>query len=147
MNGAHFHLIFCHIPIIGAVFTIILILFGIYMKSKDLKIVSLWFSVIVGLFAVLAYVTGDSAAEIAKKINGITDSIIEPHEQWALYYFIFLIVIGVISLIALYLSRTSSEMLHKFVIIILVLTILSSVIAFETAYTGAKIRHTEIQLK
>jgi len=88
MDAAHVHLIFCHIPIVGAVFTILLILFGIFMKSKDLKIVSLWFSVIVGLFSVLAYVTGDGAAETAKKTSGITESIIEPHEEWALYYFL-----------------------------------------------------------
>ena len=92
MNGAHLHLILCHIPTIGAGFTILLLLFAFVQKSKDIKRTSLWFAVITGIAALVTYLTGDSAEEIVKLIPGITETIIEPHEEYALFYLISLLL-------------------------------------------------------
>ncbi|NTW31880.1 MAG: hypothetical protein HGB12_04530 [Bacteroidetes bacterium] len=145
MNGAHLHLILCHIPIIGAGFTILLLLFAFAQKSKELKRTSLWFAVITGAAALVVYLTGDSAEEVAKLIPGITETIIEPHEEYALFYFISLLLIGCIALAGLFLSRASSSALHKFAVLVFVLNLLATILAVKTGYTGGKIRHTEIE--
>ncbi len=145
MNGAHLHLILCHIPAIAAGFTTLLILFALIQKSKDIKRTALWFAVITGIAALAAYLTGDSAEEVVKQIPGITESIIEPHEELALYYFLSLLFIGALALTGLFLSRASTSVLNKFVILIFILNLLSFYLAIRTAYTGGKIRHSEIE--
>jgi len=145
MNGAHYHLILSHIPIVGAGFTILLLIFALVRKSKELKCTSLWFAVITGITALAAYFTGDSAENIVKQIPGITEVIIEPHENWALYYLLSLLLIAFIALAGLFVSRASAKILHKFTVIILVLGLLATMLAVETALTGGKIRHTEIE--
>jgi uncharacterized membrane protein len=145
MNGAHLHLIICHIPIIGAGFTTLLIVFGLFQKSKEVKRTSLWFALITGVSALITYMTGDSAEEIVKTIPGITESLIDPHESMAMFYMISLLLIGAVALAGLFLSRASSDMLHKFTIIVLVLNILVTFLAYKTGLTGGKIRHTEIE--
>jgi uncharacterized membrane protein len=147
MNGSHFHLIFSHVPIIGVAFTILLIIFALLKKSKDLKQTALWFAVIAGITALLAYYTGDGAENVVKTVPGITESLIETHELWGLYYLLSLILIGVIALAGLLLSRASASVLQKFVIIILILCSLSLYLAAKTGITGGKIRHTEMDLK
>jgi len=145
MNGAHLHLILCHIPIMGAGFTILLILFSLFKKSKDLKQVSLWFAVITGISALIVYLTGDSAEDVVKNLLGTPESLIETHETFALYFLIALLCIGAIALAGLFLSQASTKILHKFVLIVFILTLLSSYLAIETGLTGGKIRHTEIE--
>jgi hypothetical protein len=146
MNGAHLHLIICHIPIIGAGFTTLLILFSLLKKSKDIKQASLWFAVITGISALVVYLTGSGAEGYVKTVPGITEEIIEPHEQMALYYLITLLFISVIALAGLFLSQASVKVLHKFVLIVLLLNILASYLAVTTGLSGGKIRHTEINV-
>lgn len=147
MNGSHLHLIFSHVPIIGGAFTILLIIFALVKKSKDLKQTSLWFAVIAAITALLAYFTGDGAENVVKTVPGINGSLIELHEQWALYYLLFLMLIGIIALAGIFLSRASATVLHKFVIILFILSFLSMYLAAETGITGGKIRHSEMDLK
>jgi len=145
MNGAHIHLILGHIPIVGAGFTTLLLLFALVNKSRDIKQSSLWFAVITGVAALVTYLTAESAENIVKKIPGITEDIIEPHETLALYYLLSLLFIAVVALAGLFLSRASVSVLHKFVIIIFILNILATLLAVQTGISGGKIRHTEIK--
>lgn len=144
MNGALIHLIFSHIPIMGSASTVLLILFSVFKKSKDLKQTSLWFAVITGATALAAFATGHGAEDVAKTLPGITEASIETHQQFALYFLIALMVIGLIALMGLFLSRASTSVLHKFVIVVLILNILASYLAVKTSLTGDIIRHTEI---
>jgi uncharacterized membrane protein len=143
MNGAHLHLILCHVPIMGAAFTLLLIIFALVQKSKEVKRTSLWFAVLTGISALVVYLTGDGAEEVVKRIPGITESLIEPHEHMAMYFMISLLIIGAAALAGLFLSRASTDVLHKFTIIVLILNILVMFLAYETGLTGGKIRHTE----
>jgi len=145
MNGAHYHLILSHIPIVGAGFTMLFLIFALVRKSKELKRTALWFAVISGITSIAAYFTGDSAEEIVTGIPGITETLIEPHENCALFYLLSLLLIALIALAGLFLSRASATVLHKFTVIILVLSLFATLLAIETALTGGKIRHTEIE--
>jgi uncharacterized membrane protein len=147
MNGSHFHLIFSHVPLIGAAFTILLIIFALVKKSKDLKLTSLWFAVITGIAALLAYFTGDGAENVVKTIAGISGDLIETHEHWGLFYLIAIMLIAAIAFAGIFLSRASAKALQKFVILVLILNIMAMYLAAETGITGGKIRHTEMDLK
>lgn len=142
MNGAHLHLIICHIPIMGAGFTVLLILFSLLKKSKDLKQVSLWFAFITGVSALAVYLTGSSAEGYAMAIPGVTEEMIEPHESIALYFMLSLGIIGLVALAGLFLSQASVKVLHRFVIVVLILNLMASYLAYKTGLTGGSIRHS-----
>ena len=92
MNAAQIHLFFCHFPIVGLFFAVLLSLYTLVNKSEDFKKLSLWFYVILGVFALVAYLTGDDAEKIMETYPGITHDVIEPHENIALFFFIGLMI-------------------------------------------------------
>jgi len=147
MNGSHLHLMFSHVPFSGAAFTMLLIFFALYKKNKELKQTSLWFAVATGITALIAFFSGDGAERVVKTVPGITESVIETHQQWALYYLLTLVLIGVIAAAGLFLSRASAKGLHKFVIVVFIMSFLSLYLMAKTGITGEKVRHTEMDLK
>ncbi len=145
MNGAHLHLLLSHVAPIGGFFTLLLFIFALIQKNKELKRTALWFTFFTGISALVTFMTGDSAEEIVKKIPGISDTQIEFHEMMAMFYLISLIVVGVMAVVGLFLSRASTSVLHKFTVIVFILLLLTSYLAVMTSLTGGKIRHSEIE--
>jgi len=145
MNGAHLHLILGHLAPIGGGFTLILFVFALVQKTKELKRTAMWFAFLTGVAAFIASMTGNSAEETILKISGMTKLQIEPHISYSLYYLISITTIGIIALLGLFLSRASTAVLHKFVIIVFILSILASFLGAMTSYTGGKIRHNEVE--
>jgi hypothetical protein len=146
MNAAQFHLIFTHLPIVGLGFVLLFNLLSVfYYKSNELKKLTLWFYVILGVFALFAYITGDGAENIMKTYPGINEDIIEPHENMALLFFIGLLITAVVSMAALYFSKKNEKILKKVTIYLLIAGILLSLLAIGTGSTGGNIRHTEVK--
>ncbi len=69
MNAAHWHLILNHIPLIGIGFVILLMIIALARKSQELKNVALIFTVIVALWGIPAYLTGEPAEDIVPAIG------------------------------------------------------------------------------
>jgi hypothetical protein len=145
MNAAHLHLVFTHLPIVGLGFVILLNLFSLYQKSIELRKTTLWFYAILGVFALFAYITGDGAAEMMKTYPGITEELIEPHENIALIFFIGLMITTGVSVIGLFITRTKEKLLKKFILYLLILSILVGFLAIMTGISGGNIRHSEIK--
>ena len=145
MNAAQFHLMFTHLPIVGLGFAILFNAVALYRKSEELQKLSLWFYLILGVCGLLAYMTGDDAGEIMKTYPGITEDIIDPHENIALFFFIGLMVTSVLSIIGLYLAKTKKHLLKRFSVCLLVIALLVGTLAVRTGSTGGAIRHTEIK--
>jgi len=144
MNSAQLHLLFTHLPILGLGFAILFNLVALIRKSEELQKLSLWFYILLGIFALLAYLTGDGAEEIIKTYPGITEDIIEPHENFALFFFIGLMVTSALSMVGLYMTKTRKNLLGRFNLVLLIAAILLSFFAVKTGSTGGSIRHTEI---
>jgi len=145
MNSAQLHLMFTHLPIVGLVIAILINFYAIFNKSNEVKKLILWTYAVLGIFALLAYLTGDGAEEILKTYPGITESLIEPHEQFALFFFIGLLILSVSSMIGLYVTKAKETLLKNFNLYLLIAALLLSILAFETGATGGNIRHTEIK--
>ncbi|MCX6246732.1 MAG: hypothetical protein NTW10_03270 [Bacteroidetes bacterium] len=145
MNSAQFHLLFTHLPIVGLGLAILVNLFALIRKSEELQKFSLWCYLVLGIFGLLAYITGDGAGEIMKTYPGITDDVIEPHENMALFFFIGLMITSAFSILALYLVKTRVHLLKRFNLYLLIAALLISILAVMTGSTGGAIRHTEIR--
>jgi uncharacterized membrane protein len=145
MNSAQIHLLFTHLPIIGLGFAILLNLVAIFRKSEELQKLSLWCYLVLGVFALLAYITGDDAGKIMETYPGITKDIIEPHENVALFFFIGLMITSVLSIIGLYITKKREKLLRRFSLLLLISALLLGILAVKTGSTGGTIRHTEIK--
>jgi uncharacterized membrane protein len=144
MNGAHLHLIVTHLPIVGLLAAFMLNLYAIISKNDEIKKLSLWAYVVLGIFGLLAYLTGDSAEEVLLTYPGFTEEMIEPHENMAIFFFIGLMIMMAGAFAGLYLSKTKEALLKKFNLYLLIVAILVAFLAVQTGSTGGKIRHPEI---
>lgn len=145
MNSAQIHLFFSHFPIVGLAFAILLTLYAFFNKSRELERLSLWFYLVLGIFALVAYLSGDGAEKIMETYPGITEDIIEPHENIALFFFIGLMITAGIAMTGLYMTKTKENLLKRFSLILLIAGILLGILAGFTGSTGGAIRHTEIK--
>ena len=65
MNATHLHLMLNHIPVLGTVFGLGLLVFALWRKSEELKKAALGIFLIVALLAVPVYLTGEPAEGVA----------------------------------------------------------------------------------
>ncbi len=144
MNQTHLHLLITHLPIFGSMLGGLVLAYGILTKSNHTKIAAYILFVISSAGAGIAYLTGEAAEETVENIQGITETAIEQHEEFALVALIGLIVLGVASLIGLYLAFKKSSYSRTIAFAILLVSLISFGLVARTGYLGGQIRHTEI---
>ena len=71
MDAAHIHLLLNHIPILGTIFGLLLLCYGIWKHSDEIKKASLGTFVIVALITIAVYLTGDGAAQIVGNLSEV----------------------------------------------------------------------------
>ena len=145
MNAAHLHLMSNHFPIVGLGFAILLNILAIIRKSEELKKLSCWFYILIGLLAILPILTGDGAGEILETYPGINKDVIENHESWAYLFFYGLMLNGVLAIAALWFSRKKPGLMKKLSVAMLILALVLLFFAYQTGVTAGKIRHPEIE--
>jgi hypothetical protein len=145
MNWAHIHLILNHIPLIGVGFTILLFIIALIKNSKELINASLLFTIIVALFAIPAYLTGEPAEEIVEELPGISENLIKQHEEMSEKAFIFLEIVGALALSTLVVKRYSQKLGSWLMSATLIGLIVGGGMVAWTANLGGKINHPEVR--
>ncbi len=145
MNPAHWHLILNHLPVIGTLFLVFLLIAGFLQHSGQVQKLSLIFAVIVALTAVAAYLTGDPAEHVVEYLPGVTRSAIHAHSHFADIALTISIGVGVLALLGLIAFRRREKPPAAFMVAVLVVALISAGTMAWTAELGGKIRHTEIR--
>lgn len=145
MNLAHIHLILNHFPVIGMVFGFLLLAFAMVKKSEELKRVSLGVFIIIALLALPVYFTGEPAAKVIEHLPGVTESVIEEHEEAALITLIAIEILGLTALGGLFFFRHLKNLPDWLVKTLLILAVINMGLLAWTANLGGKVRHTEIR--
>jgi uncharacterized membrane protein len=145
MNAAHLHLMFTHLPIVGLGFALLLNLTAWIRKNQELKDLSCWFYILVGLLSVLAVTTGDGAGEILLTYPGISKDAIENHETWGYIFFYALMLNGVLAIATLWFSRKNHSLVKHFRMAILIIALITTFFAYRAGTTGGALRHPEIE--
>jgi len=145
MNWAHVHLIINHIPVIGIGLLILLFIVAIVRKNKGLITVALAFIILISLATIPVYLTGEPAEEVVEDMPGISEELIEEHEEQAEIAFILVEVAGGLALITLIARRYSDKLGQRLVILTLLVLIVSGGLIGWTANLGGKIHHEEIR--
>jgi len=143
MSLTHLHLILNHVPVLGSVFGLGLLLFGLWRTSADIKKAALGVFVLVAFAAVPVYLTGEPAEDGVKRLVGVSKPAMEHHEEAASVALGVVTGLGFAALVALVVWR-GDRPLPAWVSVILVVAALVAVGAMAwTAYLGGPIRHSE----
>ena len=80
MTFVHLHLMASHIPVVGILLLLPLLLFALLKRSDDLAKTGLWGLVLVGIAAASVYLTGEPTEEGVESLAGISKPMIEQHD-------------------------------------------------------------------
>lgn len=144
MDQVHIHLLITHLPIFGSILGALVLAHGIWTKSDQTKIAAYNVLIISSFGAVVAYLTGEGAEEAVEDIQGVAKSMIEQHEDFAMFALVGLISVGVVSILGLYFTIRKSSLTKTIANLTLIVSIISFVLIARTGYLGGQIRHTEI---
>lgn len=144
MNQTHIHLLITHLPIIGTALGAFVLIHGIWRKSNSTLIAAYNILIISAIGAGIAYATGEGAEEAVEHLQGISKNVIEEHEESALISLIGLIVIGVISLVGLFVTIKGSSLIRPVALMALTVALAGFGLVAWTGFLGGQIRHTEI---
>lgn len=145
MNGAHAHLLFNHIPVIGVLFGIAFLLVGILRRRDDTIKSALWIFLVVSILSAAAFFTGGPAEKIVEHLPGISESVIGEHEEAAEKAFISAIVLGLLALAGLAMYRRKSGITRLFLVVTVACSLLVGALMAWTANLGGHIHHPEIR--
>jgi hypothetical protein len=145
MNWAYIHLTLNHLPVIGSIFGALLLLFAMLRKSEELKRVSFGVFIFTALLALPVYFTGEPASEMVEHLPDVAESLIEEHEDAALFALLMAGATGVVALAGSILFRRAERLPGRIVGAVLVLSLATSGLMGWTANRGGRIRHTEIR--
>lgn len=144
MDQTYIHLLITHLPIFGSILGGLVLLHGIWTKSNQTIIAAYNVFIISAIGAGIAYLTGEAAEETVENIQGVAKNRIDAHEDFAMIALISLIVLGIASLIAIFLTVKKSPLTRIVSIVILLIALVSFGLVSRTGYLGGKIRHTEL---
>lgn len=144
MNAAHLHLAINHLPVVGSLFALILVVMAMLRKNAALTKLSLEAIVFVALLTLPVYLTGEPAEEQVEHLSGTATSIIEAHESSANLATTAAAVLGVFALGNL-IGFRKREIPRWVLVICLALSLLSTGLMAYTANLGGQIRHPEIR--
>lgn len=144
MNWSHIHLIVNHLPVLGTLFALLLLVVGLLKDSKDIQKAALTGFIVTGVCAVVAYLTGNPAEEVVERLPGISEAAIELHEKAAVTALSSAVVLAFAALLALLASVRRPRLYRASAVLVLLLSIAVFGLMGWTANLGGQIRHSEI---
>lgn len=144
MSQVHLHLLITHLPVFGSILGALVLGYGLWVKSSETKNAAYFIFIISAIGAGIAYLTGEGAEEAVEKIQGVSENLINLHEDTAMYALISLIALGGASIFALVETRLKTTLIKSTATFTLLLSLVSFGLVARTGYLGGQIRHSEI---
>ena len=140
----HVHLLLNHVPTIGTILGLGLLLMGFVRRNDHLKKVSLEVFFVIAVATIPVYVSGTAGAEALKGQTGVSEAAIANHQDAALNAFVLMELTAFAAWLGLWqlrrTGRTSAAMMGTIVI----LSITTVAVMAWAANLGGGIRHPEI---
>jgi fructose-specific phosphotransferase system IIC component len=147
MNGAYWHLVLNHVPVVGVPVAFFLLAAGLARKSRDLVQAGFVILILMGLGAYPVVKTGGMAAGMIHGLPEIVPGSIHEHAEAADFGFWGCLIAGVISAIGFWQTRKTQQIAKKLTIVALIVSLWLSIVMARVAHLGGLIRHPEIVTK
>jgi uncharacterized membrane protein len=144
MNFAHAHLILVHLPIVGIPLAALVLAAGLKTKQNSSSALAHLLIFGLSLTAIAAFLTGGEAEELVEHLPGISERLIEDHEEIAELTLWIVSAAGLVSLASLgaYIRRNTALFLTASRVALVASLVATGFLA-KTGYDGGKIRHPE----
>lgn len=145
MTPVHLHLLLNHVPVLGAVFGLLILVAGIAWRRVDVTRTAMAVFVVAGLAAIPTYLSGEPAEEAVERAAGAVEPWVEPHEEAALISLVLVEALAALTLGSLWVHRRKPAVPQPLVVATVVLALVTAGSLGWTANLGGQIRHTEIR--
>jgi uncharacterized membrane protein len=144
INLVHVHLLLNHVPVIAVPIAMVLLAMAIHRESSEVAKSAMLLMFATAIVTIVVFLTGEPAEELVEKLPGISESMMEAHEEAALVATIATGVLGGVALVAL-VSKIGRPISRKVIWTSLLLAGVTWGMIAWTANLGGQIRHTEIR--
>lgn len=145
MNDAHYHLIVNHLPIVGLLIGILVLIAGLVFNKAEVKLTALGIFIFSAITSIAAFYTGEGAEDVVENLEGISETLIHTHEEYAETFYTLSLILGGLSLLTFILELKKMKFTKYFMILCLLIAIVDGVLATYVGSSGGEIRHTEIR--
>lgn len=145
MNNAHWHLVVNHLPIVGLLIGVLVLIAGLSLKKIEVQLTALGIFIFSALAAIAAFYTGEGAEDVVENLAGISETLIHKHEEYAETFYMLTLVLGGLSLLAFVTTVRNWKYAKYLVILCLAIAVADGVLAKYVGTSGGEIRHTEIR--
>ena len=145
MTLAHLHLILNHVPTVGTVIALALLIMSLIRRNEGMKRLALELFCVIGLITVVAYVSGLGTQQGLEEA-GLPAAPMQRHHDAAFQGSAFMLLTGFVSWIGLWRSRRGVPS-QWHVPVVLVLSAITFALMARAASLGGEIRHPEIMIE
>lgn len=144
MNSVQMHLALTHVPVILSFVGLLMLMVAFVIKNPTLTKTSYVVLLVAGVAAIPVFFSGEGTEEAIENLPGVSEAIIEKHEEVAKLAMISIAAAGLFALAALFSFRWQVAT-RVFKMVVLLLAVTSGGLMAQTAHLGGQIRHTEIR--
>lgn len=145
MDATHLHLILTHFPIVGTIIGIGILAYGQFSKNDEIKKVALVTFVLMAILTIPVFLTGEEAEETVEHIAGVSEELIENHEELAEKAIWLMGLLGILSVINLFAIIKKLSFAKMITLITLIVSLGTFGLFAIVGNTGGEIRHSEIR--
>jgi hypothetical protein len=145
MNLAHIHIVLNHIPSLGSVLGLLMLVWAISTRNDALKKSAFGFLVLIAIATLPTYLSGNGARAVISKQPGVPLGLIEVHQNFAMLTFIVMTIAGTFAWFGLWEIRRFSRASFLTTIGSLLTAAAAAGLILYTGSLGGKISHPEIR--
>jgi hypothetical protein len=121
-----------------------MLIVGMAWKSRDLQRFTLYYFVALGAITLLVFLTGEPAEEAIEHTAGVSEAMIERHEEASVFGLVAIEVVAAMSLIGIFLKRKTLIAQERYMRVLLLFVLVANGTMGWVANLGGQIRHTEM---
>ncbi len=144
MDELQIHLLFNHVPVIGTLAALLVVIIGLVMKINAVRMTGLAVYVAMALAVVPTYLTGEGAEDRVENIAGVSENVIESHEDMAQLSLWIILATAAIACIALFTQWKAMSLAPLISTLFVVIALGASIQIGLTANEGGKIRRPDL---
>lgn len=145
LSATHLHLMLNHVPVLGTVFVLIVLLWGLIRHSREITSLGLLFTVILALATIPVYLTGEPTEHQQRRAAWFDKDRAHEHEEKAERGFIAVLATGAVALGALFLRRGGRTGRGTVTGLAAAGVAMSAVLFALAALEGGEIHHEELR--
>lgn len=147
MNAAQIHLALTHLPVVTALLAAATLAVGAVARSAATRRFGLVLLLVAGLAAIPTQMSGEGAEEIVEDRPGVSEALIERHEDAAGVALALTVLGGAIAAATLAAGRLGrGRAAHALFVAALAISLIDAAALGWVAHLGGEIRHDEIRM-